>query len=425
MTNEEISTSTLTPPVAHPHIHAQADAPQLSAGSNKVVTAVSAGSRALASQLFAFYVRVPVKLFRPARVDYLAPLRAIYPDYHTAPYSFRTHSSPALLAHAVKNHGWKWICSQILPPLIANSAIGAILYGSYLISLPIFKDSNHHGLYTTFDQTFKSGCLAGLIQSLVAAPVDAIFTRYSVNEILHTSAVEEAKSRFTGAPSMIRYGIEKIKQIGPLGVFAGFTLSLVKESLGFGLFFATFEMVKGKWYRNYVNFWYKVKPDHQNDSNESQTINQTKKKSRGIKPFFILLAGILASINLHLVQYPLSKIQKIHLQRLETIDIADLNQKVEQSSSAKPVRRSAVRTFFTVLLSMKLYYRSYHNTYTQINQLRMNKKSTWPRWLYSGFRGHLLTVIPGTSIGLVVFEIMRMRLADELTDDSAIELQAW
>jgi hypothetical protein len=36
---------------------------------SRVVGATTAGFRALASQIFALYVRVPVKLFRPTRIE--------------------------------------------------------------------------------------------------------------------------------------------------------------------------------------------------------------------------------------------------------------------------------------------------------------------------------------------------------------------
>lgn len=37
--------------------------------SSRIIGATTAGVRALASQLLTFYVRVPVKLFRPTRVE--------------------------------------------------------------------------------------------------------------------------------------------------------------------------------------------------------------------------------------------------------------------------------------------------------------------------------------------------------------------
>lgn len=76
---------------------------------SRVVGATTAGFRALASQVFALYVRVPVKLFRPTRIDYLALPRAINPEYYNKPWSLMTHSSPALLTHAVRKYGWNFI----------------------------------------------------------------------------------------------------------------------------------------------------------------------------------------------------------------------------------------------------------------------------------------------------------------------------
>jgi hypothetical protein len=39
---------------------------------NSVVGLTTAGTRALATQLFTFYIRVPVKLFRPTRIEYVS-----------------------------------------------------------------------------------------------------------------------------------------------------------------------------------------------------------------------------------------------------------------------------------------------------------------------------------------------------------------
>lgn len=40
--------------------------------SSRFIGATTAGLRALAAQFFTFYVRVPVKLFRPTRVEYVS-----------------------------------------------------------------------------------------------------------------------------------------------------------------------------------------------------------------------------------------------------------------------------------------------------------------------------------------------------------------
>lgn len=100
--------------------------------SSRIVGATTAGLRALTAQLFTFYVRVPVKLFRPTRVDYLVIPRALNPIYKEKPWSLFTHSGPALLAHAVKTYGWSFIPNHVLPPMVANSAY--VVYNSYYSS---------------------------------------------------------------------------------------------------------------------------------------------------------------------------------------------------------------------------------------------------------------------------------------------------
>lgn len=44
-----------------------------SVDQSKYVGATTAGLRAVFSQVFTFYVRVPVKLFRPTRIEYVTP----------------------------------------------------------------------------------------------------------------------------------------------------------------------------------------------------------------------------------------------------------------------------------------------------------------------------------------------------------------
>jgi len=58
--------------------------------------------------------------------------RAINPrvQAHEA-WSWRM-TSPAILAHAIRTQGWGFIPNQVLPPLLANTLVGAILYTSYL-----------------------------------------------------------------------------------------------------------------------------------------------------------------------------------------------------------------------------------------------------------------------------------------------------
>jgi hypothetical protein len=219
----------------------------------------------------------------------------------------------------------------------------------------------------TVNQTFKAGAIAGAAQALAAAPIDAIVTRFEVSEILESKHL-----------SLWKYGYNKLHEIGVYGVFAGSAFSLVKESLSFALYFSSFELIKGTWYRKFVNYWY---PDHM------------QKPNRAVFPTFVLLAGGVAALALQVVQYPLGKVQKLHLMRLEALDVAN--------KSHTPAWR--------------IYLHTYSKTFKQVHRLSIKDAGgSVARWLYSGFWWTSLVSMPSTSIGLVVFEIMRIRyIADD------------
>lgn len=263
--------------------------------------------------------------------------------------------------------------------------------------------------------SFVAGGIAGAVQSLVAAPIDAIVTRFSASELITSQH-----------STMWSYGIQKLREIGPRGVFAGYLLSLTKESLGFALFFSTFETVKGPWYRTYINFF------HNGDS---------KSANKAVYPSFILFAGALSAYAVQAVHYPLGKIQRLYLMRLETLD--ELAKNTIKPVDIKPshVKNTAPEgsnfyTFFRQMINtnysqlkwsdikskafdfivpphsmFRLYSNAYIHTFSQIQKMvaKDPKGPSYFNWFYGGFFRATLSSLPSTSIGLVVFEIMRLR----------------
>lgn len=347
------------------------------ATSSPIVGVTTAGSRAIASQFFTLYLRVPVKLFRPTRVDYLVLPKLVSPAYNAKPWNFFTHSSPALIYNAVKEHGWSFIPRHIFPPLVANSAVGLVLYTTYLSSLSILKRKKDDSL--SYRDTLLAGFLAGGMQSLVAAPIDAIWTRFSAAEVLSNLS----------NTSMWTYGMKKLREIGYTGVFAGFTLSFLKEAGGYALYFSTFELIKSTWYQNFVKFWY-----------PKETLADTKRPGgRALYPTFVLFAGAAASVALQVVQYPLGKIQKLHIIRLEAVE--QINNPHHLYKPYKVMRELAF---------------AYYKTFKQVDRLRIKTAGgSWLVWLYGGFWRNTIMSLPGSSIGLMVFEIMRVRYGEDVS----------
>ncbi|KAI5959463.1 uncharacterized protein KGF55_005291 [Candida pseudojiufengensis] len=396
--NESIAT--------HNHTH------QENVSSNQAISVSSAGIRALIYQFQAFYLRTPVKLFRPSRFDYMAYVRAYankLDNIDKKPYKFRTHSSIAMLYNVVRKEGLKFIPDQILPPLIFNSATGIILYGVYLTSLDHYQKKRGKGRgefnwYSPID-TWRAGFTAGAAQSLAAAAVDGIYNRSTISEILDGTH-----------QNLWQFGINKLKQIGFVGVFAGYGFSFIKESFGFAFYFSTFETVKTQGY----NITYKILKFYrlQEDKikshlqkvfhwNEEQTDAKLEKleryrSDRILKTTFVLIAGASAAFALLAIQYPITKIQKIHLSRLEALDVYNASNRQH-----KP--------FF------KLYYNSYIDTINQVIRMKKRAKVTWFKAAYSGFVRNALSTIPATSIALLVFEITRTRLADNFEEYESLD----
>lgn len=378
--------------------------------SNKQVSLLTAGIRAVIYQLQALYLRTPVKLFRPTRFDYLAYVRELADKYggiHAKPYRFHTHSSIGMLVNVMRNEGWRFIPEKVLPPFLANLMTGLILYGTYLTVLDVssLKRTGESGERITekslrYVDFWKAGFIAGAAQSLAAAPVDAIYTRLSMAEILQG-----------GHKNLWLYGGAKLKEIGLIGIFAGYGFSFIKESFGFAFYFLTFELVKSQGYnltykmivgvkniKRLISLKFSSEPEVKLDEIEQRRLTKILKTS------FVLLAGASAALSLFLVQYPLTKIQKIHLSRLETLDIYN---------SAHKVGRPFI----------KLYYNSYIDTYFQVVKLKTKSKGTWLQAGYKGFVKNALATVPATSIGLLVFEIMRTRLdqGEEIREGIVLE----
>ncbi|CEP22117.1 YMC3 [Cyberlindnera jadinii] len=380
---------------------------ELSTKNSRLVGVGSAGIRALMYQLTTLYLRTPpAKLFRPTRVDYMAITRLFVNQDRdngrshgsSRRYNFYKDSSLGVLISAVRKFGWRFIPERVLPPLFANSATGFVLYTSYLTSLQHFNGQKTNFLENPSPiDTFRAGFVAGTFQSIAAAPIDAIYARSTANELL--------KGKHE---NLWRFGFEKLREVGFSGVFAGYGLSFIKESISFAIYFSTFETIKNQVYRytrdSMISYYYYkekvLKASFALTRDEYEAMLKEQGQFRFLKTSFVFIAGITASLALHLVQYPIAKIQTIHLQRLEAFDYFN---------SAK---NSSSRRLMTV------YYNSYIDTMEHVLFIQLNSRLSWKEWLYKGFKRHALSTIPSTTLGLVVLEALRTKLADEIGDTS-------
>ncbi|KAK6435410.1 hypothetical protein LTR95_008406 [Oleoguttula sp. CCFEE 5521] len=308
-----------------------------------------------------------------------------------------------MLAHAVRTHGWAFLPSQVLPPLLANTAISAVCYATYLQTLAALDPRSSGAQKRVYpppplSTTFAAGAAAGAAQSLVAAPFDALQVRFK--------AAELASGKYS---NMWSYAFHKLRAIGLRGIFAGSSLSLCKDSFGYGLFFGTFEFVKSQCFYAFVAQYYgsfgTLSPAKQDLIKSQQTAESsdsvpTIEPHYMIEPAFIMAAGIAASSMQQLVQYPLSRIQDVHHGRLAGIDAGSLDRASAHKSGALHLyQRAYAKTFKRVLISARRSFR------------------TGPAglvfWLYSGMLSSTLRQVPSASVGLMAFEVIRRKYALE------------
>ncbi|KAF2861547.1 mitochondrial carrier [Piedraia hortae CBS 480.64] len=341
--------------------------------------------RAFSARMLAFYFRAPMKAFFRARVDYMGYPRAISPLVQKGEkWSWRM-SGPALLYSAIQRHGWTFIPNQVLPPLLANTVVGAVLYTSYLQVLgylhePAQKSTKRIDPLPSPSTTFTAGFAAGAIQSLVAAPVDALQVRFQARELM------SGKYK-----NMWHYAYRKTQEIGIRGIFAGWSLALIRDAFGNAAFFSTFEYVKGQAFYTFISHYYGHYgnlPQHQKDAIKAQGQQSGTPEIRPhylLEPAFLALAGIAASVVQAVIQHPVSRIQDIHYGRLAWID------------SHMHTNRSQ---------ALSLYADAYRKTLKQCIAIS-RRSGGLMRWLYKDFLVRTVTQVPSTSAGLIAFEVIR------------------
>jgi len=123
-----------------------------------------------------------------------------------------------------------------------------------------------------------------------------------------------------------------------------------------------------------------------NDRHENSHLYSSK-KSHLIEPAFVLTAGGMAAISYHFIDYPLDRIRNVFL--------------IEEAQSEYQHEKKP---------------HLYKDTWEQC-KLRIKRKGLI-RFLYGDFGATVMRAIPATSIGFLVFELMKEKIDRELYDDN-------
>jgi hypothetical protein len=430
--------SPLNPPDEEP--------PSRAPRSNAATAASAASVRALSAQVVAFYFRAPAKAFFRTRVDYLGYARVVHQErikslmdavardpsasrlsvamHHT--WLWMRSTTPGALTSAIREQGWSFVPHQILPPLIANVGVGAVLYTSYLHILGRLHEESGRATKRVYPppsaaHTFTAGFLAGGLQSILAAPLDAMQARYDHRDLMPADGGSKPRSLWS-------FGNEKLREIGLRGIFAGWGLSFAKDSLGSAVFFSAFEYVKAQGYYRFVTWYYgglgedivdvlaMKRPAHQHADTETTVI----RPHYALEPAFLLLAGLSASSAQQVLLHPLSHFQVKHWDHLEDIDDKAARISASSKLSSGNGNGNGNGNGSSTSVSdgggkdrrwrmLRAYYHAYQETWAACAAEAASEGQSVARWLYRGFWWNTIRQVPSTSAGLIIFELIRRK----------------
>ncbi|CAH0044421.1 unnamed protein product [Clonostachys solani] len=420
---KDASAAAVLPPGTDPAAHLSDRPPR----SNAATAASAASVRALSAQLVAFYFRAPAKAFFRTRVDYLAYARTVHQAHIEGlrktitgdanasrlqvflkeAWLLLRGTTPGVLTTAIRHQGWSVIPQQILPPLIANVGVGAVLYTSYLQILGQLHEESAQARKRVYpppdpSHTFTAGLLAGSIQSVIAAPLDALQARFDHRDMMPNDGSNRPRSMWS-------FGSEKLREIGLRGIFAGWGLSLAKDGLGSAIFFSTFEYVKAQGYYRFVTWYYgglaedtvdllATKRPTRSRENETTTIIRPH---YALEPTFLLLAGSCASLSQQVLLHPLTHFQVKHWDHLEDLDAKAARFRASRAANPdKPWRRWRM---------LRAYYHAYQETWAVCGAEAKTEGLGIVKWLYRGFWWNAIRQVPSTSAGLIIFELIRRK----------------
>ncbi|KAF9585723.1 hypothetical protein BGW38_001062 [Lunasporangiospora selenospora] len=417
----------------------------------------TAVARSMLLQTLQFWYRVPIKLFRPMRVDYLVMARAatmgVIPTPANKPMDQQTTlkqlsrrtqffraTSIGMITHAIQTQGSGFIFRQVLPPLVANSFIGSVLYTTYIFTLPIFHPAATYQKSRTFPPppfyaVFMAGACAGAAQSLVAAPMDSLKVKFQVQDLGHGGRHK----------SMAAFAVTTLKELG-----------LKTDSLACGLFFAVFEWVKQQGYYYFIDEMYGARDDieslkaqvkkdfdfltqqprdihgitlqdqtHSTDTHTFSTKNTLVLSSASVvnqpilvteslaprsdastrpyfllEPTFVLLAGAAAAIAYQAVDYPLEQIKAIFYAK---------DSELQAERQRHPPKPHSLHLNASARPDVPLSNQLYRLTWEECKNQAL-KSGGWGRFLYSNFVSTAIRSVPAASVGFLVFEVMKRKL---------------
>ena len=206
---------------------------------------------------------------------------------------------------------FKTLAAGLPAPILTYGALNALLFTTYNRSLTLFKDE-HLGISGNSAQPqtysyplwnhFVAGAAAGFATFFISAPTEYIKCRAQVM----TDPIQSDAQRRVESQSSFKIAVQTLRERGIRGLFLGGTVTSVRDAIGYGFWFVTYEGSKNLWDDH-------ILPRQQHQASDQASINPHE----ALK---ILLCGGLAGVATWTSVYPLDVIKtKVQTQPLPMV----------------------------------------------------------------------------------------------------------
>lgn len=137
------------------------------------------------------------------------------------------------ISYLMKNDGPYGFYKGIIPPLLGVGFVTALSFG-------VYDNTNKYLLKNTkmdyVTSSFTSGAIVGLLCTFITSPSELVKTKIQMqepNDKLYSGNVDCLRKIF--------------KNEGMKGLFKGFGITSYRETIGYGVYFASYEWMKKMW----------------------------------------------------------------------------------------------------------------------------------------------------------------------------------
>ncbi|KAJ3192441.1 hypothetical protein HK101_006570, partial [Irineochytrium annulatum] len=366
-----------------------------------------------------WFFRVPVKLFRPSLVN---PLLL----FSTMAQQEGARVSVGYVGRVVREEGWGLLGRNMLPLLICNSVVGAVLFNAYSGSMAYLqeKEESEEGgavLGSVKHHPFTAGAIAGAAQALLSTPLDNVTRRVDPAEMVARRgegvvgvmirSFKEAmppglnawgKFRFSYHGLGYNVGKDAVVRMSPIHtpcLFIPMLMLLINK--GFGLFFGFFETFRKLGKRlvldaHLAHGWpaHRLIPDPsspEGNLKQRPTLTLTLGSVAAV-----IAAGTAAGMGYQSVSYPLDRIPAALAENGYALATRPVVPEEGMEAGGGATRAAAPR-------EPKVDWRSVFKL--------VRAKGLTP--FYRGIGTQLVRVTPPSAIGLLIFEVANSQLWED------------